>query len=111
MKGRKPFTIRLSKIEPNLVRLIRKKHPELTKEEIEERFRYNIVRSAHLSDVTGKRPDAIMTLSRVELKDGKPFSKLDRVTPFTLKGEQDSTKVVFIEFNDKCREFIRECNA
>lgn len=107
----KEFVIRSVRKDPKLIRLIIKNRPNIKREKVEEMLKYNILTSSQLGDLTGKRSDTIITMSRVQLIDGKPFSKLTRVIPFKRVEDDEKSKTMFILVDDKCKKFLIENNS
>lgn len=105
----KKFTIKVVKPQARLVQTVLDRNPHLTKAQVMDMMKYNIIPSSYLSEMTGKRPEAIMTMSKVELRDGVEYSRLTRVAPFKPIKKGENTKLIFIEFDAKCKEFIKEC--
>lgn len=109
-------SFKIEAIEPDqkLVRMICKKRPQLKKTDIREMLRYNIITSSQLSSLTGKRPDTIITMTTLQIKNGKPISKLTRILPFLEVDEngqqKENTKKTFILMDDKCLKFLLDNN-
>ena len=104
------FKIQEQTPDQKLVKMISKKRPHLKKDIISDMLKYNVLTSSQLGSLTGKRPDAIITMSTLKIKGGKVYSGLTRVLPFKEVDEngdlRENTKKTFILIDEKCLNFI-----
>lgn len=109
-----PF--KLEKLEPDqrMVQLIHRNRPHLKKSYIIHILSNNVMTSGQLASLTGKRPEAVITMTVLKLKNGKIESKLTRALPFPEADEngeiRENTKRAFILLDEKCKKFIVDHN-
>ena len=112
----KKEAFKIQEIEPDakLINRINRKRPYLRKIEIAAMLQYNIVTSNQLATLTGKRPDAIITITTLKIKGKEIVSGLTRILPFRELDEngklKEATKKTFILMDEKCLKFLTDCN-
>lgn len=117
------FTVKVLKTNPSLIRMIQRKRPHLKRKYIESMLNTMIVTpnslqrvltSSQLASLTGKRPDSIVTMTTVQIKNGEHVIRLTRVLPFMELDEngnrRENTKKIFILLDQQCEEFLVENN-
>lgn len=112
----KKEAFKIQEVEPDakLINRIGRKRPHIKKGDIVEMLKYNIITSNQLATLTGKRPDAIITMTTLKIKGKEIVSGLTRILPFRELDElgklKSNTKKTFILMDEKALRFLADCN-